>query len=91
MNGKTTIVTKAAEFAFQRGVSTFTAAGNEGNNKWQYIIAPADGFNIIAVGAVNDLGMLQVSAALVQLLMEELNLKWLHMVLVNLWRYCRNK
>lgn len=56
MNGRTTIVTKAAEFAFQRGISTFTSAGNEGNNSWGYIIAPADGFNIIAVGAVNDLG-----------------------------------
>lgn len=52
MNGKTTIVTKAAELAFQRGVVTITAAGNEGNNSWKYIIAPADGFNTIAVGAV---------------------------------------
>ncbi|MDP2365232.1 MAG: S8 family serine peptidase, partial [Ignavibacteria bacterium] len=56
MDGRTTIVTKAAEFAFRRGVSTFTAAGNEGNNSWGYIIAPADAFNIISVGAVNDLG-----------------------------------
>ncbi len=52
MNGKTTIVTKAAELAFQRGVVTLTAAGNEGNNSWKYIIAPADGFYTIAVGAV---------------------------------------
>ncbi len=52
MNGHTTIVTRAAELAFQRGVVTITAAGNEGNNKWYYIIAPADGYNTIAVGAV---------------------------------------
>ena len=52
MNGKTTIVTRAAELAFQRGVVTITAAGNEGNTKWRYIIAPADGFNTMAVGAV---------------------------------------
>lgn len=56
MDGRTTIVTKAAELAFQRGVSTFTAAGNEGNNSWQFIIAPADANNIISVGAVDDLG-----------------------------------
>lgn len=56
MDGKTTIVTKAAELAFDRGVSTFTAAGNEGNKSWFFIIAPADGFNTIAVGAVNELG-----------------------------------
>lgn len=56
MDGQTTIVTKAAELSFQRGVSTFTSAGNEGNNSWRYITAPADGFNIIAVGAVNEFG-----------------------------------
>ncbi|MBZ0198977.1 MAG: S8 family serine peptidase [Ignavibacteriaceae bacterium] len=56
MNGKTTIVTKAAELAFSRGVVTVSSAGNEGNNSWGYIIAPADGFNTIAVGAVNGTG-----------------------------------
>lgn len=54
MNGKTTIVTRAAELAFQRGVVTITAAGNEGMVKWHYITAPADGFNTMAVGAVDD-------------------------------------
>lgn len=53
MNGKTTIVTKAAELAFSKGVLTITSAGNEGNTAWKYITAPADGFNTIAVGAVN--------------------------------------
>ena len=56
MDGRTTIVTKAAELAYQRGVSTFTAAGNEGNNSWGFIIAPADGFGTIAVGAVDEFG-----------------------------------
>ncbi len=54
MDGKSTIVTKAAELAFQRGILTITAAGNEGNQKWHYIVAPADGFNTIAVGAVDN-------------------------------------
>ena len=53
MNGNTTIVTKAAELAFQRGILTITSAGNEGNNSWKFIIAPADGFNTLAIGAVN--------------------------------------
>jgi len=52
MNGKTTIVTKAAELAFQRGIVTLSAAGNEGDDPWFHIIAPADGFNTIGVGAV---------------------------------------
>ena len=52
MDGKTTIVTKAAELAFQRGIVTLSAAGNEGDDPWFHIIAPADGFNTISVGAV---------------------------------------
>ena len=52
MNGNTTIVTKAAELAFQRGIVTLSAVGNEGDDPWFYLIAPADGFNTIAVGAV---------------------------------------
>ena len=31
MNGVTTISAKAANLAFQRGLLTFTAAGNEGD------------------------------------------------------------
>jgi hypothetical protein len=53
MNGNTTIVTKAVNLAFQRGVLCFNAAGNEGNNSWKYVDAPADAFNVIAVGAVD--------------------------------------
>lgn len=53
MDGKTTIVSRAAELAFMRGVATFTSAGNEGNTPWFYITAPADGKNTIGIGAVN--------------------------------------
>ncbi len=53
MNGNTTIVTKAANLAFERGIVTITSAGNEGNSSWKFITAPADAFNILAVGSVN--------------------------------------
>jgi len=53
MDGKTTIVTKAAEIAFRKGVLTVTSAGNEGGTSWFYIIAPADGFNTLGIGAVD--------------------------------------
>lgn len=52
MDGKTAIVTKAAEMAFNLGVVTITSAGNEGNSPWFYITAPADGFNTLGIGAV---------------------------------------
>lgn len=54
MNGNTTIITKATEIAFSKGILLLTSAGNEGNKSWKYITAPADGFNIIAVGSVNN-------------------------------------
>jgi serine protease AprX len=54
MDGRTTIVTRAAELAFARGVLTITSAGNEGAGSWFHITAPADGINTIAVGAVDN-------------------------------------
>ena len=54
MDGKTTIVTRAAELAFRRGIVTITSAGNEGATSWRYITAPADGINTLAIGAVNN-------------------------------------
>ena len=53
MDGKTTIVTKAAEMAFDRGLVVITSAGNEGNTSWKYITAPGDGFNTLTIGAVS--------------------------------------
>ncbi len=52
LNGNTSLITKAINLAFDRGVLTFTAAGNEGDNSWHYVDFPADGFNVLAVGAV---------------------------------------
>lgn len=63
MNGNTAIVTKAANIAFEKGILVFTSAGNEGTSSWKYITAPADGFNIIAVGAVrSDLSIASFSS-----------------------------
>jgi hypothetical protein len=53
MDGKTTICAKAVNLAFQRGLLTFTAAGNEGDDSWYYVDTPADAFYIIAAGAVD--------------------------------------
>ncbi len=53
MNGKKTRVTQGANMAFQKGILVFTSAGNEGNNLWKRIIAPADGENVLAIAAVD--------------------------------------
>ena len=56
MNGKNSMVTKAAEFAFKKGMIVMNSAGNSGTNSWKFIGAPADGENVMAVGAVNATG-----------------------------------
>jgi serine protease AprX len=53
LDGKTTVISKAANFAFQRGIVVVASAGNFGNDPWQYIGAPADVENVIAVGSID--------------------------------------
>jgi serine protease AprX len=56
MDGETAIITRAATLATQKGMVVVVSAGNDGNNSWQKISAPADAKEVIAVGAVNALG-----------------------------------
>lgn len=57
LDGRTTVVTRAAAEAARRGITVLNSAGNEGNGSWHYIIAPADADTVIAVGAVDSLGV----------------------------------
>lgn len=56
MDGKTTIAVKGADLAAKKGLLVFNSAGNEGAGSWRYIITPADGDSVVAVGAVNAAG-----------------------------------
>jgi serine protease AprX len=56
MNGNTTICTIGADLAAKKGIIVFNSAGNEGNDGWHFLIAPADGDSVVAVGAVNAAG-----------------------------------
>ncbi|KPL00194.1 MAG: hypothetical protein AMJ90_08655, partial [candidate division Zixibacteria bacterium SM23_73_2] len=58
MDGNTAITTIAADIAVSKGIVVVTAAGNERDKDWEYIIAPADGDSVIAVGAVDLSGKL---------------------------------
>jgi subtilisin family serine protease len=53
MDGQTAIITIAANIASAKGVTVVVAAGNEGNTNWRYITAPADGLDVITIGAVS--------------------------------------
>jgi len=58
MDGQTAVTTRAANRATRLGVVVVNAAGNERDNSWAHIIAPADGFDVIACGAVDSLGQI---------------------------------
>ncbi|MBD0374865.1 MAG: S8 family serine peptidase, partial [Flavisolibacter sp.] len=52
MNGNTTMAAIGADLATKKGILVANSAGNEGNKSWQFIITPADGDSVLAVGAV---------------------------------------
>lgn len=56
MNGRTTMVTRAADMAASRGMIVCNSAGNSGNSSWKFIGAPADGDSVLAIGAVDAKG-----------------------------------
>ncbi len=54
LDGKTAIITRAADIAATKGMLIVSSAGNEGNNSWGLITAPADADSILTVGAVDE-------------------------------------
>ena len=60
MDGATTLITQAADHAAALGIVVVNSAGNEALNRStdpNSLIAPADGFDVITVGAVNSSGV----------------------------------
>jgi subtilase family serine protease len=53
MDGKTALVSRAANMAASKGILVVNAAGNEGSGKWKTIGAPADADSVLAVGGIN--------------------------------------
>lgn len=57
MNGETNIVTIGADMAADKGVLVVNSAGNSGSSgSFPYIGAPADGFDVFTIGAVDGSG-----------------------------------
>ena len=56
MNGNRTLVSRAADLAAATGMLVVVSAGNEGNNAWQHITAPADADSVLSIGATDSLG-----------------------------------
>lgn len=54
MDGKSSLVARAAAIAFQKGILIVNAAGNEGTTEsWKIIGTPADAPEVLSVGAVD--------------------------------------
>jgi serine protease AprX len=53
LDGETALITVAAEMAFKKGILVITSAGNSGNKDWYNISFPADGKNVLSVGAID--------------------------------------
>lgn len=53
MNGRTAFITNAARMAAATGMLVVVSAGNEGNDPWRTLSAPADADSVLAVAAVD--------------------------------------
>ncbi|WP_375435509.1 S8 family serine peptidase [uncultured Hymenobacter sp.] len=54
MDGRTSLVARAAELAARKGILVVNAAGNDGDNEeWRTIGTPADADSVLAVGGIN--------------------------------------
>ena len=56
MDGQSTHISRAASLLASRGMILCNSAGNEGNDPWFYITAPADARDILTVGATDSTG-----------------------------------
>lgn len=57
LDGNTCPAAIAADLAASKGILVTNSAGNEGNSSWNYIITPADGDSVMAVGGVDASGI----------------------------------
>ena len=58
MDGLSSHISRAASLLASRGMILCNSAGNEGNDAWFYITAPADARDILTVGAVDSTGLI---------------------------------
>jgi hypothetical protein len=57
LNGNITMAAVGADLAAKKGILVLNSAGNDGNNSWKYISTPADADSVLAVAAVNSVGV----------------------------------
>ena len=61
MNGRTSLVARAAELATRKGILVINAAGNAGDDpQWHTVGTPADGDSVLAVGGIDPVTFLHL-------------------------------
>ncbi|MCF8233925.1 MAG: S8 family serine peptidase [Bacteroidales bacterium] len=58
LDGNTTVITRGADIAANKGILVVNSAGNSGGSLWYYVGAPADGDSVFSIGAVTPEGEL---------------------------------
>lgn len=53
MDGKYSLVSRAANMAARKGMLVVNAAGNDGDNDWKCVGAPADADSVLSVGGID--------------------------------------
>ena len=53
MNGRLSLISRAANLAARKGILVVSAAGNDGDNDWVRIGTPADADSVLAVGGLD--------------------------------------
>ena len=53
MNGRTALITRTADSLVNKGVVFISSAGNNYEEKWHIIEAPADGFQVLSAGSID--------------------------------------
>lgn len=54
LDGKSSLISRAAHIAAQKGILMFCSAGNEGNGSWGKITFPSDASDVLTVGAISE-------------------------------------
>lgn len=52
MDGKTSLVVRAANMAASKGILIINSVGNDGNNDWTVLSTPADADSVLAIGGI---------------------------------------
>jgi subtilisin family serine protease len=53
MDGKTSLVARAANLAASKGMLVVNAMGNDGTRNWEFLGTPADADSVLSVGGIN--------------------------------------